>query len=67
MWDSTLLGGSSGDIDQWLEPRSRQTKEYEIVICGFTTKYASLKRKCKEWLPLDQDNVSEWSDISTPV
>jgi len=48
MWDSTLLDGASGDIDQGLEPRSGQTKDYEIVICGFTTTYASLKRKSKE-------------------
>jgi len=35
MWDSTLLDGASGDIDQGLEPRSGQTKDYEIVIGGF--------------------------------
>jgi hypothetical protein len=47
------------------EPRSGQTKEYEIGVCCFSTKNASLRRKSKDWLARNQNNVSEWSDIST--
>ena len=47
------------------EPRSCQTKEYEIGICCFSAKNAALRRKSKDWLARNQNNVSEWSDIST--
>ena len=47
------------------ELRSCQTKEYTIGICCFSAKNASLRRKSKDWLARNQNNVSEWSDIST--
>ena len=47
------------------ESQSGQTKEYEIGICCFSTKNTSLRRKSKDWLARNQNNVSEWSDIST--
>ena len=34
-------------------------------ICCFSTKYTVLKSKNKDWLARNQDNVSEWSDMST--
>jgi hypothetical protein len=46
------------------EPRSGQTKEYKIGICCFSAKNASLRRKSKDWLARNQNNVSEWS-VST--
>ena len=42
-----------------------QTKDYTIVICCFSAKHAALRRKSKDWLARNQNNVSEWSDIST--
>ena len=30
----------------------------------FSAKHAALTRKSKDWLALDQDNVSEWGDMS---
>jgi hypothetical protein len=45
--------------------QSGQTKDYEIGICCFSAKYAELRRKSKDWLARNQNNVSEWSDIST--
>jgi hypothetical protein len=42
-----------------------QTKDYEIGICCFSAKHAALKRKSKDWLPRNQNNVSERSDMST--
>jgi hypothetical protein len=43
-----------------------QTKDYKIGIYCFSTKHAALRRKTKDWLALNQDNVSEWCDL-TPV
>ena len=52
-------------IDCGYEPRSCQTKEYKIGICCFSAKNEALRRKSKDWLARNQNNVSEWSDIST--
>jgi hypothetical protein len=45
--------------------RSGQIKEYKIGICCFFAKNASLRRKSKDWLARNQNNVSEWGDTST--
>jgi hypothetical protein len=42
-----------------------QTKDYTIDICCFSAKHAELQRKSKDWLARNQNNVSEWSDMST--
>jgi hypothetical protein len=52
-------------IDRGCEPRSGQTKDYKIGMCCFSPKHAALRRKSKDWLARNQNNVSEWSDIST--
>jgi len=41
-----------------------KTKDYKIGICCFSAKHAALRRKSKDWLAQNQDNVSEWSDMS---
>ena len=51
-------------IDGGFEPQSHQTKDYKIGICCFSAKHAALSSKSKDWLVRNQDNVSEWSDIS---
>jgi hypothetical protein len=48
-------------VDHGLEPRSGQTKDYKIGIYGFSTKHAALRRKSKDWLAQNRDNVSEMS------
>ena len=55
---------ASSEVDHELEPRSGQTKDYTIGICCFS-KHAALRRKSKDWLGRNQNDVSEWSDIST--
>ena len=45
--------------------QSDQTKDYKIGVCCFSAKHAALRRKSKDWLARNQDNVSEWSDMST--
>jgi hypothetical protein len=52
-------------VDRGFEPRSGQTKDYTIGICCFTAKHAALRRKIKDWLAGNQDNVSEWDNMST--
>ena len=51
-------------VNRGFETRSGETKDYEICICGFSTKPAALRRKSKDWLTRNQDNVSEWGDMS---
>ena len=52
-------------VESGFEPRSSQTKDYKIGICCFSAKHAALRRKSKDWLTQNQNNVSEWSDMST--
>ena len=39
-------------------------KDYNIGICCFSTKRASLRRKSKDSSAWNQDNVPEWGDMS---
>jgi hypothetical protein len=34
-------------------------------MCCFFAKHAVLRRKGKDWLARNQNNVSEWSDMTT--
>ena len=53
------------EVNRGIEPRSGQTKDYEIGIGCFSAKHEALRRKSKDWLAQNQNNVSEWSDMST--
>jgi hypothetical protein len=39
---------ASNAVDSGFEPRSGQTKDYEIGICGFSARHAAFRRKCKD-------------------
>jgi hypothetical protein len=56
---------TSSAVDREFESRSGLTKDYKIGICCFSAKHAALRRKSKDWLSRNQNNVSEWSDMST--
>ena len=56
---------ASSAVDRGFEPRSGHTKDYEIGICCFSAKHAALRRKNKNWLARNQNNVSKWSDMSS--
>ena len=56
---------ASSVVDRVFEPRSGHTKDYKIGICCFSAKHTALRRKSKDWLARNQNNVSVWSDIST--
>ena len=55
---------ASSAVDRGFEPQSGQIKDYKIGICWFFADHAALKRKGKYWLARNQDNVSEWCDMS---
>ena len=50
---------ASSAVDREFEPRSGQTKNQKIA------KHAEIRRKNKDWLALNQGNVSQQSDMST--
>ena len=54
----------SSVVDPVLAPISGQTKNYKIDICCFSANHAAFRRKSKEWLARNQDNVSAWGDMS---
>ena len=41
---------ASSAVNRGFEPRSSQTKDYEIGICCFSAQHAALRRKSKDWL-----------------
>jgi hypothetical protein len=69
--DLGFIGGvivsllASSAVDHVFEHCSGQTKDYKIGICCFSTKHAALRSKNKDWLAQNQNNVSEWGNMST--
>ena len=57
---------ASSAVDRGFEPRSGQTKDYTIGICCFSARHATLRRKSKDWLARNWNNVSEWRRL-TPL
>ena len=55
---------ASSQVDCGFKPCSGQTKDYKTGICCFFAKQATLRRKSKDLVAQNQDNVSEWSDMS---
>jgi hypothetical protein len=51
---------ASSAVDRGIEPLVGQAKDYKIGICCFSAKHAALRRKSKDWLARNQNNVSEW-------
>ena len=54
---------ASSAVNRGFESRSVQTKDYQLVFVAYNAKQAELRRKSKDWLARNQDNVSEWSDM----
>jgi hypothetical protein len=51
-------------VDRGIEPRSGETKDYEICICCFSAKHVAFLDYSKDLLAQNQDNVSEWNNMS---
>jgi hypothetical protein len=61
---SVIVSGlASSAVDRGFESRSGQTKDYQLVCVAYNAKHAELRRKSKDWLARNQDNVSEWCDM----
>ena len=58
---------ASSAVDHGFDPCSSQTKDYKIEICCFSAKHVALRRKSKNWLARNQNNVSEWYDMSLKI
>jgi hypothetical protein len=54
----------SSAVDCGFEARLGKTKDYEIGIYCFSAKHVALRSKSKDRLSQNQDNMSEWSDMS---
>jgi hypothetical protein len=55
---------TSSVVDRVFESRSGQTKDYNIGIFCFPAKHAALRNKNTDWVAWNQENVSEWDDMS---
>ena len=49
-------------VDHGIESRSGHN-DYKINICCFS-KHSALRSKSEDWLVKNQNNVSEWSNMS---
>ena len=54
----------SSAVDRGFESQSGHTKDCKIGICCFSDKHASLRRKRKDWLARNQENVSRWGNMA---
>jgi hypothetical protein len=58
-WHTLLECGRS-----WVRAQSSQTKDYEISMCCFSAKHAALRRKSKDWLAWNHENVFKLSNMT---
>ena len=58
-----VLGSSA--VGRGFDPRSSETKDYNISICWFSTKQEPLICRNKHWLISNKDNMFIWGDMST--
>ena len=56
---------ASNTVDRRFETRSSSTQGYKIGICCFSGKHSTLRRKSKDWLSRNQNNMSECVDMSS--
>ena len=54
----------SSVVDRGFEPLSDQTKDSRIGMCCFPARHTASRRKSKDCLAQNQDNVSEWGEMS---
>ena len=50
---------ASSAVDCGFKPRSGYPKNIKLVLVAFPLKNAALRRKSKDWLARNQDNVSD--------
>ena len=66
--DRVFIGGvmvsvlAQSGVDRVFEPQLDQTKDYRNGIVYLSVRHAALKRKSKDCIVPNQDNVSKWGD-----
>ena len=61
---STNSSFYSSEVNSRFKPWFCQTNDYDIgIYCSAT--HVALRKKSKDWLAWNQDNVSEWRDMPT--
>ena len=50
-------------VDCGFSPDRIKPKTIKKKFC-FSAKHVALRRKSKDWLAMNQDNVLEWTDVS---
>jgi hypothetical protein len=53
------------EVDRGFDSRSDQTKDYEMCFCCFFDNHSALNSQSNDWMDWNQNDVSEWSDMST--
>ena len=53
---------TSSAVDSEFKSWLGQTKDYKIGSCCFSAIHAVFRGKGKDWLAVNQNNVSEWQD-----
>jgi hypothetical protein len=48
-----------------MSSRTGRTNQKDYTMCCFFAKHASIRSKSKGWLARNQNNMSEWSHMST--
>ena len=57
----------SSAVNRGFEPRAGETKDYKIAfVASLLSTQHYLRRKSKDWLAPNQDNVSKWNGMSYP-
>ena len=54
---------ASSVVHHGFDPRSGQTKNLKIGFCCFSAKHTALRRKSKDWLARNRDNLSKWGNM----
>ena len=55
---------ASSVVDSVFKSRSGHIKDYKIGICYFSANHTASRSMSKDWLARNQNNVSEWRDMS---
>ena len=63
--DVTVSMFTLSEVGHGFDSQSGQTQDYKIGICCYSAKQAALNSKSIDWLAGNQNNVSEWSYMST--
>jgi hypothetical protein len=54
-------------VKHGIKPRAGKSKDYKICIFCFSTKCVALRRKSKDYLVWNQDNMSELVDYKVDI